>query len=272
MPIGCRPISWSRTKRTASSPRRFGNCRKARSVPSPGSTPSCMHRKLKDGELNCLLGAVQQQPAGFRQHERGGLSGLAQSGQLHRDRLRPLSDGFGPGRRPRCCRPPCGPRRKAPMATPNGAPSSGASRSRLRAKSRSDVWQTIEFSKYFKVEEVWPEDLIAKKPEYRGKTLYDVLCSPTASSNKFENTEIEDARRQRLRQRRERVFRLLPAERPVRGIQAVQLGRGDSEEGATTWRPMTMYHKAPRPALAGHRRQGDALPVPRRLRPACREG
>ena len=35
-------------------------------------------------------------------------------------------------------------------------------------ESRSDLWQYMEFSKRFKVEEVWPEDLIAKKPEYRG--------------------------------------------------------------------------------------------------------
>jgi len=42
-------------------------------------------------------------------------------------------------------------------------------------QARSDVWQTVEFSKRFKVEEVWPEELIAQKPEYRGKTLYDVL-------------------------------------------------------------------------------------------------
>ncbi|NEX00210.1 molybdopterin-dependent oxidoreductase, partial [Rhodopseudomonas sp. BR0G17] len=41
--------------------------------------------------------------------------------------------------------------------------------------SRSDLWQLMEFSKRFTVEEVWPEDLIAKKPEVRGKTLYDVL-------------------------------------------------------------------------------------------------
>jgi nitrate reductase NapA len=33
----------------------------------------------------------------------------------------------------------------------------------------------VEFSKYFTVDEVWPEDLLAKKPELRGKTLYDVL-------------------------------------------------------------------------------------------------
>ena len=42
-------------------------------------------------------------------------------------------------------------------------------------ESRSDLWQLVEFSKRFKVEEAWPADLIAKKPELSGKTLYDVL-------------------------------------------------------------------------------------------------
>lgn len=42
-------------------------------------------------------------------------------------------------------------------------------------ESRSDLWQLVEFSKYFKVEDVWPAALIAKKPEYAGKTLYDIL-------------------------------------------------------------------------------------------------
>jgi nitrate reductase NapA len=42
-------------------------------------------------------------------------------------------------------------------------------------ESRSDLWQLVEFSKRFKVEEVWPAELIAKKPELRGKTLFDVL-------------------------------------------------------------------------------------------------
>ena len=42
-------------------------------------------------------------------------------------------------------------------------------------QARSDLWQMIEFSKRFTVEDVWSEDLIALKPEYRGKTLYDVL-------------------------------------------------------------------------------------------------
>ena len=42
-------------------------------------------------------------------------------------------------------------------------------------ESKSDMWQVVEFSKRFKVEEVWPAELIAKKPELAGKTLFDVL-------------------------------------------------------------------------------------------------
>ena len=41
--------------------------------------------------------------------------------------------------------------------------------------AKSDLWQLMEFAKRFKIEEVWPEDLIAKQPEHRGKTLYQVL-------------------------------------------------------------------------------------------------
>ncbi|WP_105901020.1 periplasmic nitrate reductase subunit alpha [Vibrio gangliei] len=41
--------------------------------------------------------------------------------------------------------------------------------------ARSDLWQIMEFSKRFKIEEVWPEDLMAKAPELRGKTMYDIL-------------------------------------------------------------------------------------------------
>jgi nitrate reductase NapA len=42
-------------------------------------------------------------------------------------------------------------------------------------ESRSVLWQLMEFSKRFKIEEVWSEELLAKKPEYRGKTMFDVL-------------------------------------------------------------------------------------------------
>jgi len=42
-------------------------------------------------------------------------------------------------------------------------------------EARSDLWQIVEFSKRFNIEEVWPEELLAKNPEYRGKTMFDVL-------------------------------------------------------------------------------------------------
>ena len=59
--------------------------------------------------------------------------------------------------------------------------------------SRSDVWQLVEFSKRFTVEEVWPEELLAKKPEYRGKTLYDVLFA-NGQVDKFPLQDVTDDR------------------------------------------------------------------------------
>lgn len=64
-------------------------------------------------------------------------------------------------------------------------------------ESRSDLWQIVEFSKRFRVEEVWPADIIAKKPNLRGKTLYEVLFRngkvdhfPLAGINpKYKNSE-----------------------------------------------------------------------------------
>ncbi|MEC6796006.1 periplasmic nitrate reductase subunit alpha [Photobacterium sp. S4TG1] len=41
--------------------------------------------------------------------------------------------------------------------------------------AKSDLWQIMEFSKRFKVEEVWDEALLNKMPQYRGKTMYDIL-------------------------------------------------------------------------------------------------
>ena len=57
-------------------------------------------------------------------------------------------------------------------------------------EARSDLWQLMEFSKRFKIEEVWPAELLAKKPEYRGKTLFDVLFR-NGQVDKFPLAEIE---------------------------------------------------------------------------------
>jgi nitrate reductase NapA len=70
-------------------------------------------------------------------------------------------------------------------------------------EARSDLWQVVEFSKRFKMEDVWPEELLSEKPEYRGKTLYDVLFTngvvnkypkqqvTDAAGNEYENDEME---------------------------------------------------------------------------------
>ncbi|GAB4218025.1 MAG: nitrate reductase catalytic subunit NapA [Rhodoferax sp.] len=57
-------------------------------------------------------------------------------------------------------------------------------------QAKSDLWQYIEFSKRFKVEEVWPTDLLAKAPELKGKTLYDVLYA-NGQVNKFALAQIQ---------------------------------------------------------------------------------
>ena len=59
-------------------------------------------------------------------------------------------------------------------------------------EAKSDLWQYIQFAKRFKVEEVWPEELLAKKPEYRGKTLYDVLYA-NGQVNKFPLADVDKA-------------------------------------------------------------------------------
>jgi nitrate reductase NapA len=59
--------------------------------------------------------------------------------------------------------------------------------------AKSDLWQLVEFSKRFKMEEVWTEELLAKKPEYRGKTMYDVLFA-NGEVNKYSLDEIPEDR------------------------------------------------------------------------------
>ncbi|MBC8086002.1 MAG: periplasmic nitrate reductase subunit alpha, partial [Phycisphaerae bacterium] len=58
------------------------------------------------------------------------------------------------------------------------------------AEARSDLWQLMEFSKRFKVEEVWPPELLAKQPAYRGKTLFEVLFR-NGQVDKFPLAEME---------------------------------------------------------------------------------
>ena len=114
-------------------------------------------------------------------------------------------------------------------------------------ESRSDLWQLMEFSKRFKIEEVWPEELIAKKPEYRGKTLFDVLFK-NGQVDKFPLSEIEAG----YANDEVEGVRLLRAEGPVRGIRHLR--------PRPRPRPRAVRHLSPRAraALAGGQRPGNA--------------
>lgn len=60
-------------------------------------------------------------------------------------------------------------------------------------EAKSDMWQMVEFSKRFKINEVWPADLIAKQPELADKTLYEVLFK-NGNVNAYGLSEIPDER------------------------------------------------------------------------------
>jgi nitrate reductase NapA len=51
----------------------------------------------------------------------------------------------------------------------------------------------MEFAKRFKTDEVWPQELLAKKPEYRDKTLFDVLFR-NGQVDKYPKQEVKDER------------------------------------------------------------------------------
>jgi nitrate reductase NapA len=57
-------------------------------------------------------------------------------------------------------------------------------------ESKSDLWQLMEFSKRFTTDEVWTPETLAAHPEYKGKTLFDVLYA-NGTVNKFKVEEIE---------------------------------------------------------------------------------
>ena len=57
-------------------------------------------------------------------------------------------------------------------------------------EARSDLWQLMEFSKRFRIDEVWPADLVEKQPSAGGKTVFDVLFA-NGKVDKFKPEEVE---------------------------------------------------------------------------------
>ena len=60
-------------------------------------------------------------------------------------------------------------------------------------EAKSDLWQLMEFSKRFKAEDAWPAELLAKSPQYKGKTLFDILFK-NGQVDKFAKIKVTDDR------------------------------------------------------------------------------
>ena len=56
-------------------------------------------------------------------------------------------------------------------------------------EARSDLWQLMEFSKRFTTDEVWPAEILQANPNYRGKTLFEVLYK-NGNVDRFAASEI----------------------------------------------------------------------------------
>lgn len=99
-------------------------------------------------------------------------------------------------------------------------------------EARSDLWQLMEFAKRFKVEEVWPEELLAKKPQLRGKTLFEVLYR-NGNVDKFPLADMDPA----YENEEAKAFGFYPQ----KGLfeEYASFGRGHGHDLA----PFDQYHK-----------------------------
>jgi nitrate reductase NapA len=215
-------------------------------------------------QAQVLLDHDHQQHAGRAEHQRRDLSGLAQSGGLRRG-LRPYptvsalsADLILPA---------------AMWVEKEGAYGNAERRTqfwRQQVKAPGEArptcgstWSSPSASRW---KRCGRPSCIAKKPEYKGKTLFDVLyANGRSTSSRWPRSPRSTPRHQGLHQRRVQGLRLLRAEGPVRGIR-----RSSAAATATTC-ALRRLSQGARPALAGGRRQGNAVALPRGLRP-LREG
>ena len=139
----------------------------------PGYHAVQQNRMLKDGKLNAYWVMVNNNMQAAAEPDAGDVAGVSESGQFHR-RVGCVSDRDGGGRRPDPAERDVG--REGGRLRQRGTPHAVLASARAAARRRAlGPVAAVEFSKHFKVEEVWPPELIAQKPELKGKTLYDVL-------------------------------------------------------------------------------------------------
>ena len=194
---------------------RYGSSRKAPSRRKPGYHAVLQNRMLKDGKLNAYWVQVNN-----NMQAAANMNEEAYPGYRNPDNFIVVSDAY-----------PTVTARAADLILPTamwvekeGAYGNAERRTQFwhqlveaPGEAQSDLWQLMEFSKRFKIEEVWPEELLAKKPDYRGKTLFDVLFK-NGQVDKFPVTEIEAG----YANDEVEGVRLLCPEGPVRGIRALR--------------------------------------------------
>ncbi len=154
-------------------------CEKAWNIPAgtippkPGFHAVQQHRKLKDGELNCHWVQCNNNLQAAPNLNEEGLPGYRNP-----DNFITVSEPY-----------PTVTAMTADLILPTamwvekeGAYGNAERRTQFwhqqvdaPGEARSDLWQIMEFSKRFVTEDVWPEELLSKQPDLRGKTLYEVL-------------------------------------------------------------------------------------------------
>ncbi|GHD75337.1 periplasmic nitrate reductase [Luteimonas padinae] len=99
-------------------------------------------------------------------------------------------------------------------------------------EAKSDLWQLMEFSKRFTTDECWPEEILAANPEFRGKTLFEVLYR-NGKVDAFGVDEIEEG----YANREAEAFGFYPQ----KGLfeEYAEFGRGHAHDLA----PFDRYHQ-----------------------------
>ena len=225
----------------------------------PGFHAVQQDRMLKDGKLNAYWIHLQQQSPDGAEHQQRDLSGLPQSGELHRC-LGPLSHGDHHGGRRYPSNRHVGRKggrlRQRRAAHAHVAPArQRAGRSPLRPVAADGVLQALHHRRGL------AGGPSAKAPEYRGKTLFDVLF---ATARRTSSRSPRSTPATRTTSSRHFGFYV------QKGLfeEYAGFGRGHGHDFA----PFDTLPSGARPALAGGRRQGDALALPGRLRSLRREG
>ncbi|MCK8482783.1 nitrate reductase catalytic subunit NapA [Aliiroseovarius sp. S2029] len=157
--------------------------------PKPGFHAVLMHRKLKDGDLNChWVQCTNNMQAAPNMNEEG------LPGYRNPDNFITVSDPY-----------PTVTAMSADLILPTamwvekeGAYGNAERRTQFwreqvsaPGEAKSDVWQVMEFSKRFTTDEVWPAELLDTMPELKGKTLYEVLYE-NGKVNKFPVSEVAE--------------------------------------------------------------------------------